>query len=563
MPTTPTQIPLLHTPEPRPEGTVTQRERVAVLMPLARYFAPTKSRSQCGYSIGASVGIGVSAGHSGMLSTCSLGHCGNVWSCPSCAAKIARTRADELSKLFEWWRKGDVLGTRKVVLVTLTVRHRYGESGDSVWDRVSAGWRAITEDWSYKRDRKSGFVHGVVRVTEATHGAAGWHVHLHCAVLLDENRATSGRDYTDVSRDWWRCWRRGCRQAAGGDAGKIPTKAHGIRFDLVPVSDLKALADYVTKTAGQKALSAGLAAAAEASQKKEERGAAYEMLMAGGKNGRNGNRTPMQILRNMQDILDVEGVDIAAAKRAVLKNSAFTVNLFRFGEWVAEQDAIREEKIRVRPGEFDVYEDWADFCERYPSLTNMPFSCCEFSPAPYKRKVRILAGFIADAERKATFVRDAYLWGDWLVMCQKRRQITWSRGLKSEAGVTERSDEDAANADDLSLVSDDTRLLGGVSAWDWKRVTDSGMAAATLDILESELLSAPTTFEQIKVDLEAWCVGQGFDFVDAEQVKEDHATALKKLRDAKKPCVRGESDAGLSDAERHRRRRERIYREEE
>lgn len=463
-----TQIPLLHTPAERPEKTLVQRERVAVLMPLARYFAPTKSRSQCGYAISKSVGVGISAGHSGMLSTCSLGHCGNVWSCPSCSAKIARTRADELSRLFAWWRKGDVRGTRQVAMITLTVRHRFDESGDSVWDRISAGWRAITQDWRYKEDKKSGFVHGVVRVAEATHGKSGWHVHLHCAVLLDEDMS-NGRDYTDITRSWWRCWRRGCWQASGGDTNKIPSRAHGIKVDLVPVSDLKSLADYITKTAGQKAISAGLAAAAEKSQRQEETSAARELTMSGGKAGRNGNRVPFEILRSMQDILDSEG-------------------------------------ISSLPPAYGFHGE----------------------------KIAAVAAQIEDDSRRAAFIHDAKIWGQWLVMSQGRRQIVWSRGLKDEAAITEVDDENAANVDDITLVDDDSRLLGGISASDWTKITSQGSSATFLSFLESEILSAPISLAEAQHRLQEICDAQGWTYVDVATVQEDHKNAVEKLTKAER-----------------------------
>ena len=163
--------------------------------------------------------------------------CGSVWACPTCSAKIAAHRTQELEDGIRRWvdpqwradrpaelvarrgqlltqlaaipledRKARKLHDRKLrqnaassvkasapswarpgsfVLLTLTVRHNAENSLAELWDLVGDSWRDLTKHRRYSEARTRLGVAGFHRTTEATIGQAGWHVHLHVLMFLN------------------------------------------------------------------------------------------------------------------------------------------------------------------------------------------------------------------------------------------------------------------------------------------------------------------------------------------------------------------------------------------
>lgn len=549
VPSLPSKTPLRRRAIPS-EAAISERSRLTRLEPLAKYFATGRAKGLCGF--GMSELVGVTLGESGLASACGIAWCGSVWTCPTCAGKIAYQRARELASLFAWWRDGGVdhkfwegriekldeklaefpakileaqnrldalrvdsnatpqqiggagrsvrarekarertknelmavrrtygrlcmqeggsyspaeygvidpgvdriddetAGQRYIALVTLTVRHHKDETGDEVWDRIAGGWRQITSDRAYKAAIASGYLGGTVRVAETTYGSSGWHTHLHCAMLLDESCAPADEAFPELEleKTLWRCWRAGCIKAAGltEEEAKcsplVPTRAHGVDFQLVPTHDLKALAGYISKTTGQKGLSASLVAAAECEQGKLDLAAAKELTMSTGKEGKLGGRTPFQVLRDMQSVLDDCGVSVSSALGILMA--------------VAEEESDSAGSI-TEAGTAAVE---GRKTKKY----------CNFWDIRHGVRIGILAEKIADQQQRAQFVRDAHIWGEWLVMSAGRRQQTWSRGLKAAAGLTEISDEEVVEREDEALVASDG-LLGGMAAYQWSEIT--------------------------------------------------------------------------------------------
>jgi hypothetical protein len=91
---------------------------------------------------------------------------------------------------------------------------------------------------------------------------------------------------------------------------------------------------------------------------------------------------------------------------------------------------------------------------------------------------RILADFV-----EFGVLDDLELWQEWERGSKGRRQMTWSRGLRDLllAGP-ELTDQELADAE-LGTVDDD---LVELDAATWKRVRDSGVAAALLDLAEQD-----------------------------------------------------------------------------
>lgn len=152
--------------------------------------------------------------------------CGSVWACPVCSAKIRAERASEVQHVVAW--HGDAM------LWTLTVRHARGHALADVRRGVSKAMRLMARGAPWRRWKaRVGFV-GSVRALEVTHGANGWHPHLHLVLLVRDVGALE-REATWLAERW-----RSCVVAALG-AAHAPDIAHG--------SDIRRCADatYLAK----------------------------------------------------------------------------------------------------------------------------------------------------------------------------------------------------------------------------------------------------------------------------------------------------------------------------
>ena len=122
--------------------------------------------------------------------------CGSVWTCAVCATAIANDRARDVVAVVEHARSQGWA----VYMLTLTVRHDYGDKLARMRTSVADAWRAFVRGAPWKRWKDA---HGIetVRRLEATHGANGWHPHLH--VLVVAERPIPERDFTRWARDRW------------------------------------------------------------------------------------------------------------------------------------------------------------------------------------------------------------------------------------------------------------------------------------------------------------------------------------------------------------------------
>jgi hypothetical protein len=102
--------------------------------------------------------------------------CGQVWTCPVCASKVAGVRRDEVRQALERHLGGGLLA----VSVTLTVPHGVGHSAKQLLSSMGGALRRMRANRRVLDLRKSyGYV-GQIRALEVTWGEAnGWHPHFH------------------------------------------------------------------------------------------------------------------------------------------------------------------------------------------------------------------------------------------------------------------------------------------------------------------------------------------------------------------------------------------------
>jgi hypothetical protein len=179
--------------------------------------------------------------------------CGSVWECPVCALRIRANRAGELKSAVEAW------GPDAVAMLSLTVRHGLGDDLRAVRQGVANSFRRLINGQPWKRFcSKFGLQHHV-RSIEVTHGAHGWHPHLHVLFFLEVKLTED--EQTEASAWLQERWARCVRRALGADF--VPNE-HGV--------DLRESkrADYLAKFS-------------------------LELTDPGTKRARGKNRTPLQI----------------------------------------------------------------------------------------------------------------------------------------------------------------------------------------------------------------------------------------------------------------------------
>lgn len=246
--------------------------------------------------VGVRVTPGDSGGNVGGFS--GLASCGSVWSCPRCAGKILAHRQTELaSALHRHTSDGGQLA-----MLTLTLRHDKSQSLRELWDLLAACWRSVTsgKGWEMikarygapiiEQDRygqlRVGGLLDWVRITEATHGSNGWHVHLHVGLILPASATPSSAD--DLGAEIFARWRRAVERRGY----RTPTHRHGFDVRFAGSDSETALADYFTKATW------------------DHTQLAAEMTRGDWKSGKAGGRSPFQILRGAWADGDADDLDL-------------------------------------------------------------------------------------------------------------------------------------------------------------------------------------------------------------------------------------------------------------
>lgn len=213
-----------------------------------------------------------------------LATCGSVWACPVCSERILTGRQQDLSAaLGAWTNQGGRIG-----FVTLTMRHRDGQSLRSLWDALSKAWNGVTKGRPWKRASERYGIEGFTRVVETTHGEHGWHVHVHVAVFLRAD--VTAKDVDDLGCEMFQSWRAALIRN-GMDA---PIARSGGLDAKLWDGESSVMADYFTK----------------AEYASDVSKAALELARGDLKQARGGNRTPFQILSDLVSFGLADDVDL-------------------------------------------------------------------------------------------------------------------------------------------------------------------------------------------------------------------------------------------------------------
>lgn len=127
--------------------------------------------------------------------------CGSGWTCPVCAAKIGEVRRDELSEA----NVKHVQAGGRVNLTTMTFPHELNEMPlAETMGRFDKARQKFKNCAAYKAvfDKKKGRAGciGCVTSMEITHGANGWHPHLHMLSFMA--RSISSEEVDVLKKAW-------------------------------------------------------------------------------------------------------------------------------------------------------------------------------------------------------------------------------------------------------------------------------------------------------------------------------------------------------------------------
>lgn len=196
-------------------------------------------------------------GSTGAGSFSGLKTCASVWCCPCCSPRISNGRRDELNQLLSGARSEKLA----VVMLTLTARHDRSMRLAPFLDALKRAKERLRQrrEW---RSLKPAFV-GSVTATEVTHGRNGFHPHFHEIIVMDCPPADALERIGSLRSAW-------LASLAG-----VGLSGNDAAFQVQPA---QAVGQYVAKF-----------------------GAAEELTLQSVKQGRNGSRSPWQLLSDARD----------------------------------------------------------------------------------------------------------------------------------------------------------------------------------------------------------------------------------------------------------------------
>lgn len=254
--------PLPPSPAKRDKGPAARRRME--LSDMARVLLPDWRVADCHrFMLGGLVTVQHHPEH-GSASYAGLNVCGSVWVCPVCAARIGAKRAAEIERgVSGWVAKGG-----QVAMLTLTLRHRPGRRLAELNAAMNRAYRLMRQGRAWQEFEARYGLAGSITAREYTHGANGWHPHLH--VLFFFRTGPSSGQLAEAEQWLAKRWR-----AQLAKLGEDADLQHGT--DLRPAE--RSAGKYIAKLTATWSLGSELAAAAA-------------------KRARGGNRTPAQLLES-------------------------------------------------------------------------------------------------------------------------------------------------------------------------------------------------------------------------------------------------------------------------
>lgn len=204
--------------------------RAAAIETPARGAHPGK-----GAKLGKTADVEVRRAPDGRAGASGLYYCGAVWSCPVCSWHIARERGEEVQRVYRLLceQGGPALHP---YFLTLTVRHGADMPLERTREAVAECWRKIRQARGWRQWQERLGYYGDVRALEVTHGANGWHPHLHVVLFSVREIPTEiGREFTAWLLAEW-------RKRVGAALGVEPNEERGVQMERV-----RSRADYVAK----------------------------------------------------------------------------------------------------------------------------------------------------------------------------------------------------------------------------------------------------------------------------------------------------------------------------
>jgi hypothetical protein len=183
--------------------------------------------------------------------------CSSVWCCPLCAAKISERRRHDLSGIRDAWiARGGIFK-----FLTLTFPHGSYDKLADLLAKFSKARKSLFSSRPWREWAKSiNLIHKIYAL-EVTHGIEnGWHIHLHCVLLILPTSDAEEPYPSDILKAW---------QCACVSSGLGRPNSHG-----VDIRNGESATDYITKW-----------------------GLDLELTKQHVKHGRAGHSTPFDLLR--------------------------------------------------------------------------------------------------------------------------------------------------------------------------------------------------------------------------------------------------------------------------
>lgn len=195
-----------------------------------------------------------------------LATCGSVWTCPICSSKISERRKLEITSAADLHKEA----AGGLYLVTMTWGHRRHDNLHCMVKKTRLALARLRKQRSYVQNARFIDTVGMVRSLEVTHGESnGWHPHFHELWFLKNK--LSKRQLSAWKKVLFKNWHRQCLKSGLG----LPNRKFG-----VTIFEAESAAEYVAKFGNLPRWDIG-----------------SELAKHQLKNGRNGGRTPWDLLR--------------------------------------------------------------------------------------------------------------------------------------------------------------------------------------------------------------------------------------------------------------------------